>query len=199
MQACETEKEDFLLNLFEKGKNLDFNKENPSIFRAAIRRGHCTILQKMVREKKIDPSLDGDQALIETSRRGEMDTVQFLLRDRRVNAATRQNLPLCFASENGHIDVINCLLREVGVKPNEAIRFASTAGQKKVVKILLHDPGINRNIKNGFLKQTKITKYIDERGVHTSSADPNWKSLRLQRVLCQMDSDRKKFLNAYGL
>ncbi len=199
LQACETEKEEFLLNWFQKSQNLDFSKENPTIFRAAIRRNHCVILQKMVEEKKIDPSLDGNQALIETSRRGETDTVQFLLRDRRVNAATRQNLPLCFASENGHVEVINCLLREFGVKPNEAIRFASTAGQNKIVKILLQHPGINRNIKNGFLKQTKITKYIDERGLHTSSADPNWKSLRLQRILGQMDSDRKKFLIAYGL
>jgi ankyrin repeat protein len=118
-----------------------------AILAAASGNGRTAIVQPLLTDSRVDPSVDEIVAIRLASARGHDSVVELLLADPRVDPAAKNNHAIQFASSNGHEGVVKLLLADPRVDPaadgNYAIRNASSNGRVSAAKLLLADPRVD--------------------------------------------------------
>jgi hypothetical protein len=123
-----------------------------AILAAASGNGRTAIVQLLLTDSRVDPSVDENNAIRLASARGHDNVVKLLLADPRADPAADSNYAIRYASSNGHAGVVKLLLADPRVDPaaydNHAIRFASDNGHTSVVKLLLADTRVDPTAEN---------------------------------------------------
>jgi hypothetical protein len=118
-----------------------------AILAAASRNGRTAIVQLLLADSRVDPSVDEDDAIKLASARGHDSVVKLLLADPRVDPAADSSEAIRNASFNGHASVVELLLADPRVDPaadsNMAMRYAIFKDHSSVVKLLLADPRVD--------------------------------------------------------
>ncbi len=129
--------------------------ENPSDEQIIIKASlvnNIQLMEFLLNNPKIDPSVQNNQAIINASQKGHVDIVRLLLADKRVNPGVVNNIAFLNAIQRGNLGVVELLLNDPRVKPdaqdNAAIIVASQKGHIDIVKLLLKDVRISPNAQN---------------------------------------------------
>ena len=124
-----------------------------SIIQASMA-GREKVVRLLLQDKRVDPTVNNNDALRVASRNGHLEVVKLLLQDKRVDPSANNNGAIGFASEYGHLEVVKLLLQDKKVYPsavdNYAIRWASLNGHLEVVKFLLLDKRVDPSDRNNF-------------------------------------------------
>ncbi len=103
--------------------------------------GSLKVVRFLLKDKRVDPAADDNEAIVAASFKGELGIVRLLLKDKRVDPSARDNGPMVEASTHGHLGVMRLLFDDGRVDPaarrNMAISEASSNGQLEAVRILL--------------------------------------------------------------
>jgi hypothetical protein len=117
-----------------------------------FRDNDVSLLDLLLQDPRVDPSMGDNQAILEASRKGHLAVVDRLLQDPRVNPSACGNYAIREASGKGHLAVVDRLLQDPRVDPsacvNYAIRKASENGHLGVVDRLLQDPRVDPSLWN---------------------------------------------------
>ena len=109
--------------------------------------GNTTVIRCLLAEKRFDPSLRNNQAIIEASCRGNGETVKLLLADPRVDPSVQDNLAIIMAARYAQVETVKLLLADPRVNPgdqhNQAIINAAQRDALDIVRILKADPRVN--------------------------------------------------------
>ena len=113
--------------------------------------GHIAIVERLLRDPRIDPSADNNRALINACVEGHTAVVDRLLQDSRVDPSFGHGYYVIrLSSERGHISVVNRLLQDHRVDPsaggNMSLFLAGFNGHTAVVDRLLQDPRVDPSI-----------------------------------------------------
>lgn len=127
---------------------------------------HLEIIKVLLLDSRVDPSLNGNKAIISASENGLTDIVAILLSDPSINPGDHVNAPIGFAAKNGHTSVVELLLKDPRVDPiddnNYALVEASRYNRVATVKLLLLDPRINPSaMKNNALNIASLNGHIE--------------------------------------
>jgi ankyrin repeat protein len=119
---------------------------------AASGNGRTAIVQLLLTDSRVDPSVDENNSIRLASARGHDSVLKLLLADPRVDPAADSNYAIRYASSNGHAGVVKLLLADPRVDPaaydNHAIRSASDNGHASVVRLLLADSRVDPAAEN---------------------------------------------------
>ena len=100
--------------------------------------GHLEVVRVLLKDSRVDPSADNNQAIQFASENGHLEVVRELLKDSRVDPSANNNYAIQDASENGHLEVVRELLKDSRVDPsadnNWAIREASASHSEKLLE-----------------------------------------------------------------
>ncbi|KAJ3253176.1 hypothetical protein HK103_000817 [Boothiomyces macroporosus] len=111
--------------------------------------GYDRIVDLILNETRLDPSLNGQLLLRKACSKGHLQVVERLLQDKRVDPSVFNNLPLRLAS-HGHVDVVKVLMSDYRTNPadddNYALRTACKNGFASIVKLLLQDSRVDPNV-----------------------------------------------------
>jgi ankyrin repeat protein len=101
----------------------------------------------LLKDPRIDPSVDNNFAIRHAAKRGHSQTVKILLQDSRVDPSADNNYAIQYSSWYGHEEVVEMLLKDRRVDPsvdhNDALLRASDSGYKEIVEMLLKDRRVN--------------------------------------------------------
>ena len=86
-----------------------------SAFHTACEHGNTEIVDKLMKDKRLDPSSLFNKSLKSACEYGFVDIVGILLKDARVKPTESSNAVLHLALKCGQNDVVECLLKEPGV------------------------------------------------------------------------------------
>lgn len=131
---------------------------NPFIeFIRASQNGNITVVNRLLDDRRVDPSADDNYAIAVASQAGHIAVVNRLLDDARVDPSADNNFAIRAASLNGHTPVVARLLADPRVDPsadnNFAIRFAAQNGHAPVVDRLLSEPRVEPRVnRNNIIK-----------------------------------------------
>lgn len=115
----------------------------------AIKYNHSKVITEIVKEGKIDPSVQNNYIIYYACKIGNLELVVELLKDKRIDPCNPNDMitPLGIACEKGHLEIVKELLKDKRVDPAEmdniAIRRACTYGNLQVVKELLKDKRVD--------------------------------------------------------
>jgi hypothetical protein len=116
----------------------------------------------ILKEKKYNPAVNDNEAIIDASSNGCPHLVARLLADERVDPAAQNNLAIVLAAGFGHFENVKLLLQDSRVNPadqnNEAIIFAARKGHLNVIKALLKRKDVNPGARNN----AAVTAAINE-------------------------------------
>lgn len=105
---------------------------------------------KVLQLKSVDPSINGNYAILWASREGFVELVNLLLEDERTDPSAYNNFAVRMACKNGHAAIVELLLRHPKVDPsvnqNAAIKEASEKGYTKIVELLLTHPKVDPSV-----------------------------------------------------
>ena len=73
--------------------------------------GYLNIVKLLLKDKRVDPSVQADIALQNACKNGHAEVVELLLTDSRVNPSTWNNLPIRSALKDNNIKIIKLLLK----------------------------------------------------------------------------------------
>jgi hypothetical protein len=108
------------------------------LFLRACEQRNLLLLEKMVKNKLVDPSMGDDMALRLACERGQASLLQWLLRDARVTPNDRSFVVAC---GRGHADVVDLLLRDrrtnMARVSVEAVRVAIDDGHWQIALRIL--------------------------------------------------------------
>eukprot|EP01118_Nematostelium_gracile_P013553 TRINITY_DN5137_c0_g1_i1.p1 TRINITY_DN5137_c0_g1~~TRINITY_DN5137_c0_g1_i1.p1 ORF type:complete len:191 (-),score=35.77 TRINITY_DN5137_c0_g1_i1:21-593(-) len=116
-----------------------FEEENYA-FEIAIRRNRLQILNRMLEDSRVDPSIKDNYAIRLACSEGSLDIADRLLQDDRVHPSVRGNQALLLAIEGDYVDVVRRLLEDKRIDPcvnnNSAIQKANNRKCWEIVEIL---------------------------------------------------------------
>jgi ankyrin repeat protein len=128
-------------------ENDDLNCGSNLPIRYAAKKGNTRIFKLLLNNSLVDPSDNGDSAIIDASDNGHTEIVELLLKDPRVDPTSMGNASIIMAANNGHTDVFKLLLNDPRVDPsaqeNAAILKASRGGCFDIVKLLCEDKRVD--------------------------------------------------------
>ncbi|KAI8891775.1 ankyrin repeat-containing domain protein, partial [Globomyces pollinis-pini] len=131
----------------------------------AIQENNANIVQLLLKDGRLDPSIGDNVALLVSSEKGYTGMVKLLLGDERVNPSVKDNNAIRLASEHGRTEIVAILLNNRRVDPaaknNHAIRLASQNGHTEIVNILLNDERVDPTVYDNY-----ITRIASQNG-HT--------------------------------
>eukprot|EP01118_Nematostelium_gracile_P005359 TRINITY_DN168_c0_g1_i2.p1 TRINITY_DN168_c0_g1~~TRINITY_DN168_c0_g1_i2.p1 ORF type:complete len:258 (+),score=55.84 TRINITY_DN168_c0_g1_i2:1-774(+) len=117
------------------------------ILRLVCKNGKMSLLEKLISDGRIDPSINDHEAFIAACWNSRLDVIQRLLKDDRIDPSVQYNQCIRFASSSGNIDVVKLLLEHEKVDPstdnNYCLRSASINGHFQVVSRLLEDQRVD--------------------------------------------------------
>ena len=114
--------------------------------------GNCQSLSLLVGVYEMDPSFNGNEAIINAIYNQHDKVVVLLLSDPRVDPSAYDNEAIGVAAQMGHYETIALLLSDPRVDPsavdpcagnNRAFRDASEHGHRAVAALLLTDPCVD--------------------------------------------------------
>jgi hypothetical protein len=109
--------------------------------------GHLVVVDRLLRDERVDPSADDNCAIGWASSNGHIAVVERLLQDRRIDPSATDNYAVGWAASNGHLAVVERLLQDERVDPsgddNFAVRCAAENGHLAVVDRLLQDERVD--------------------------------------------------------
>ncbi|KAJ2988320.1 hypothetical protein HDV02_005637, partial [Globomyces sp. JEL0801] len=127
------------------------------VFYESIKSNHFLIVEMLLADSRVDPSLHSNIAIRLASQLGHVEIVEMLIADPRVDPVAGKNCPICNACENGHNNVVEILLADSRVDPsvndNQAIRFAAQNGHQKIVEMLLADSRVDPSANGNYAIQ----------------------------------------------
>lgn len=120
------------------------------LFMVIIHYSNLEMVKFFLDEMKVDPSIDGNEAIVTASYLESNNIVKLLLNDPRVDPSVGSNEVLCHAVKNGDAKLVELLLKDPRVNPNDIYRdiydtkhnafdYAVFNGYYEVVKLLLND------------------------------------------------------------
>ena len=122
-------------------------KEPENMFIVALRIGNATMVDLLLQDSRVDPSVNSNLAIQKASEYGHLSVVERLLQDSRVDPSASNNWAIRAASSNGHLSVVERLLQDSRVDPsasnNWAIGYASLNNHLAIVERLLQDPRVD--------------------------------------------------------
>ena len=125
----------------------DPSARNQVAIRIASLRGYAALVERLLRDERVDPSVDQQWPMRMASAQDHADVVDRLLRDPRVDPIFDRQCAMRMACQNGHVEVLDRLLRDSRVDPSaenqEALCLASAAGHVHIVDRLLIDPRVD--------------------------------------------------------
>lgn len=166
-------------------KHIQVRLSKEPALRAAARRNHLEIVDRLLQEKGIDinrSNRKGVTPLINACARGHLRIVNRLLADKNIDVnATHPKrntrTALSHAALNGHVEIVGRLLQErnVDVNKDEPLASAVERGHHDVVRRLLEEPDIDVNLAGPlacavFGGYTKIVQCLLE----VPAVDPNY-------------------------
>ena len=116
----------------------------------AMENNYTDIIESLIRNTHIDPTIRNNCIFKFMSKRGRTDTIEFLLWDwdNQIDSDT-VSCGLVLAAEYGHADIVRLLLADDRCDPswnyNEAIEIAAEYNHTETIKILLADPRVDPN------------------------------------------------------
>jgi surface antigen len=139
---------------FEKGKMeivdlLLQSAVGPSCFGigSAAYNGQLALVDKILQEKRVDPSFRKNYAIRMAAQYGHLDVLERLLQDRRVDPSAEDNYAIRLAACWGHLAVVERLMQDKRVDPsargNLAVRLAAQNGHLAIVERLLQDKRVD--------------------------------------------------------
>jgi ankyrin repeat protein len=109
--------------------------------------GHLAVVERLLQDKRVDPSASNNYAVRRAAERGHLAVVERLLQDKRVDPSASNNFAVKVAAQNGHLAVVERLLQDKRVDPsadnNYAVRLAAKYGHLPVVERLLQDARVD--------------------------------------------------------
>ena len=125
-----------------------------SLFKWALRSGHVSVIDRLLQDDRIDPTVDDNSAIRNAIVDGNLDIMKSLFRNPKVKKSFSVNEAISIASYNGKIDVLNDLLQDPIVDPgannNDAIKWAAVGGKINVVNRLLQDSRVDPTADNNY-------------------------------------------------
>ena len=117
--------------------------------------GHLHILERLLKDPRVDPSANDNFTIRKASINGHLPILERLLQDPRVDPSAADNLPLRGGCMRGHLHIVERLLQDSRVDPsandNLAIHLASENGHLAVVERLLQDPRVDPSANNNMV------------------------------------------------
>jgi len=77
--------------------------------RLAAEKGHLDVIERLLRDPRVDPADDRNSAIRWAARNGHLDVVERLLRYPTVDPTARDNAAIKWATSNGHLELFNIL------------------------------------------------------------------------------------------
>lgn len=152
---------DLKFNFYDFISHKDINlviKDNLAI-QIACKYGYIEIVEKLLKDEKVDPTANNQYAVREASKKGHTEVVKLLLENNKVDPSVEYNDAIIQASKNGHEKVVMLLLKDsrietsaescfnpiqhLSVRLEYAFILASIYGHRGVVKLFLEDVRIN--------------------------------------------------------
>ena len=128
-----------------------------NVLKYACRKGHDKVVAQLLKDPRVDPSTNNNEAISLATFYGKLDVVQLLLADPRVDPSDEDNYAIRTASFHGYYTVVKELLSDHRVDPtardNYAIRCASENGYSTVVSLPLADPRIDPSAQDNIVKK----------------------------------------------
>jgi hypothetical protein len=113
----------------------------------AARHGHNAVVERLLQDKRVDPSANNNNAVRLAACFGHLAVVERLLQDKRVDPSANANCAVLHAAYFGHLAVVERLLQDERVDPsardNCAVRWAAQNGHFAVVDRLLEDDRVD--------------------------------------------------------
>jgi hypothetical protein len=122
---------------------LKYSHENQRLFSRAVRNDYADVVEKLLVQNIIDPSIDHQIAIRWASQCGHTNLVRMLLADPRIDPSVMEQQALRLACEQGRTEVVKLLFNDPRVKPlnqNERLGVLYTAcrnGDLEIVRLLL--------------------------------------------------------------
>ena len=117
----------------------------------------------LLADSRVDPSAQGNLAVLRASQNSHTEVVKILLADSRIDPSINDNYAIKFASMNGFPEVMKLLLADKRVDPsannNEPIRWAFDKWTQRgtdVAKLLLASDKIALQVKTQMLKDSNL-------------------------------------------
>jgi surface antigen len=115
--------------------------------RWAAENGHLAVVERLLQDRRVDPSAGDNYAVRLAAQNGHLAVVQRLLQDERVDPSACNNYAVRLAAMNGHLVVVDRLLQDERVDPsagdNHAVEWAARYGHLAVVDRLLEDDRVD--------------------------------------------------------
>lgn len=136
-----------ITHIIKYGKiNLDMSR-NYNIIVDSVRYNKLEIVKILLDDKRIDPSIKNNKAILVAVENDNFPMIMLLLTDTRVDPSDQNDKSLVLACTNGNYDIVKILLEDTRVNPancnNYAIKIASENGNIDIVKLLLLDKRVD--------------------------------------------------------
>lgn len=135
--------------LLKQGVDPSFND---NIIMNACIKGSIKVINNLLEDPRIDPSIKNNQPLIEAIKNNHVSIVDRLLADPRVDPTDRNNNALILACQYGFTGIVDRLLQDPRVDPSDndnlAIVRATSYGHLSVINRLLDDIRVNVKARN---------------------------------------------------
>jgi hypothetical protein len=105
--------------------------DNNYAVRLAAENGQLAIVDRLLQDKRVDPSADNNYAVRLAAENGHLAVVDRLLQDKRVDPSANANWAVRFAAEFGHLAVVDRLLKDDRVDVAVAIQCSLPEHRKR--------------------------------------------------------------------
>jgi ankyrin repeat protein len=122
-----------------KSKN-DTAKVKADDIKEAALEGDLALVQELLQDSTVDPSINDNEAICNASRNGHLDIVLLLLKDMRTDPSANGCEAIIQAASKNHQKTVKVLLQDPRVNPNLLITEACKNGHSNVVKSILECP-----------------------------------------------------------
>lgn len=173
-----------------KNANQEFEKKINEIFIYCCKHNLYNLVEYLLKEEKLDPSLEENIGFILACQNGHINIVKILIEDNRVKCNTNNDLAFRLSCKLGHKDIVELLLKNPTINPSannqEGLKTAIKFDHIQVVKLLLKDKRIDITADNNlalrlayFLEkldiyQLLLTEYIKiKKNSHNNGINKN--------------------------
>ena len=112
---------------------------------------HLELVKILLADKRFDPSMGDNFAIIDASRFGHPDLARLLLADKRVDPSAAENFAIIHASWRGHFENVKLLLADKRLiihADNSAIVMAADKNYIEIVRLLMMDGRFDASFNN---------------------------------------------------
>lgn len=112
-----------------------------------VDQGHIDVMNLLLRDSRIDPSANNNEAFLDAVTFGHVAMVELLLKDPRVDPSDQDNTAISRAALRRYLDIVQMLMDDPRVDPsarcNAALNKAVSTKNHDMIALLLTDPRVN--------------------------------------------------------